>query len=184
MEAAVKKSEADIVALARDGDPEAFEGLVRIHEGRVRSFFAVHLRDPAQADDLSQETFVLAYRRLSAFDPTLPFYPWLKGIALNVLRNDRRKRRPETLQEGWVEALQETSSEPLQDREALEALRLCAQKLDPSAAQLVHARYREGLPLADLAARVGRNAHSISMALVRIRELLRDCVTRSMEGAE
>jgi RNA polymerase sigma factor (sigma-70 family) len=45
------------------------------------------------ADDLTAETFAVAYRRWSTLDPSLPVRPWLYGIASNLLRHHWRKER-------------------------------------------------------------------------------------------
>ncbi len=179
----LRASESELVSLAQKGDSGAFEQLVELYEGRIRSFFALQLKDPAQAEDLSQDTFVLAYQRLQSFDNSFPFYPWLKGIALNVLRNDRRRRKPESLNEEWAWALQSAHAGPFEDYDVLQALRMCVQKLEGPARELVTARYLEGLSLTDVAAHTGRDPHSLSMALVRIRGVLRDCMTESLENA-
>lgn len=83
-------NDAGLVAQARSGDSDAFEMLVRVYEGPLRSQLLVALGDAATADDLVQESFLLAYRKLLAFDLSLPFFPWLKGIAANLLRNQIR----------------------------------------------------------------------------------------------
>lgn len=161
---------------ARRGDRRAFDEIVRRYEGRVRSYFASRVRDPHHADDLVQETFVVACRKLSSFDLSLPFFPWLKGIAGNLLKNDLRKVRPEPSDE----ILRDLESfVPQDDADWIALLRACVGRLEGPAAALVRERYQEGLSVREMAARRGKNPQGVSMALVRVRALLRECLARS-----
>lgn len=64
------------------GDPQAFEMLVRRHQGLVRAQLRRLLRgDSTTADDLAQDTFVLAWRKLSQFRGDASFATWLYRIA-------------------------------------------------------------------------------------------------------
>jgi RNA polymerase sigma factor (sigma-70 family) len=66
----------------RDGDPRVFEMLVRRHQGLVRAQLRKLLGDdPATADDLAQETFELAWRKLAQFRNESRFASWLYRIA-------------------------------------------------------------------------------------------------------
>jgi RNA polymerase sigma-70 factor, ECF subfamily len=174
----VADSEEDVISQAKAGSAEAFGRLVQLYEGRIRSFLAASLGTPALADDLSQDAFITAFRRLETYDASLPFYPWLKGIALNLLRNHLRRRRPEPLEE-WKTPLAMEYVDRFPDDDALHALRRCLGKLDDDARRLVKARYLDGMALEKVAERERRDPHALSMALVRIRERLRRC----MEGS-
>ena len=86
-------SEADLVRRARRGDVQAFEDLYRAHVGRV---YAVSLRmvaDATLAEELTQEAFVRAWRRLASFRGTSAFGTWLHRVAVNVVLDALRARR-------------------------------------------------------------------------------------------
>ncbi len=86
-------SEADLVRRARRGDVDAFEELYRGHVGRI---YAVSLRmvaDPALAEELTQEAFVRAWRKLASFRGTAAFSTWLHRLAVNVVLDALRARR-------------------------------------------------------------------------------------------
>lgn len=83
-----------VLAAAQAGDREAFAELVRRHQSRVRSVLRrLTNGDSALADDLAQETFLLAWRRLGSFRFEARFGTWLHRIAINAWHSDRRKRR-------------------------------------------------------------------------------------------
>ena len=79
---------------ARQGDREAFGRLVRRHQRRVYAAALHILGNHSDADDVTQETFVRAYRGLATFDGRADFFTWLYRItvntALNALRSDKR----------------------------------------------------------------------------------------------
>lgn len=79
---------------ARQGDREAFGRLVRRHQRRVYAAALHILNNHSDADDVTQETFVRAYRGLATFDGRADFFTWLYRItvntALNALRSEKR----------------------------------------------------------------------------------------------
>ena len=91
---------------ARSGDASAFGALVREHQSKVRGFLRRLTRgDAALADDLAQETFLEAHRKIAQFRGEGSFGAWLCGIAWSRFLMERRKRREEPL-----EAPDETAS--------------------------------------------------------------------------
>jgi len=79
---------------AREGDRDAFGRLVRRHQRRVYAAALHILGNHSDADDVTQESFVRAYRGLSSFDGRADFFTWLYRItvntALNALRGGKR----------------------------------------------------------------------------------------------
>jgi RNA polymerase sigma-70 factor (ECF subfamily) len=85
-------SEAEIVRRVRDGDQTVFEYLYRAHSKRV---FAVCLRivgDPAEAEDLTQEVFLLLFRKIHTFRGDSAFSTWLHRLTVNLVLMNLRKR--------------------------------------------------------------------------------------------
>jgi RNA polymerase sigma-70 factor (ECF subfamily) len=79
----MQQTDAATVALARDGDSEAFRALVDRH-GRAVYRLAYRMTGSAQdAEDVVQETFLKAYRQLSRFESRSNFGTWLHRIAVN-----------------------------------------------------------------------------------------------------
>ena len=70
---------------------ELFEILVRDHEPRLRGFVAALVSDPGGVDDVVQEAFLVAWRNLDRYDRSLPFGPWLRGIARRLCLAHYRK---------------------------------------------------------------------------------------------
>jgi RNA polymerase sigma factor (sigma-70 family) len=92
-------SDATLIARALVGDDRhAFAELVRRHQSTVRACLRkLTAGNHALADDLSQETFVLAWRNLKSFRQEARFSTWLYRIATNCWLADARKRKEELL---------------------------------------------------------------------------------------
>jgi RNA polymerase sigma factor (sigma-70 family) len=83
-----------ILAVLERDDRNAFGELVRRHQSRVRAVLRRLTRgDAALADDLAQETFVLAWRKLKAFRFEARFSTWIYRIAFNAWQSEARRRR-------------------------------------------------------------------------------------------
>lgn len=89
-----KPTDRELVEQARAGDAEAFGSLVRRHQKRIFRL-AYHLvRSGAEAEDVTQETFVRAYQALDRFDGRSEPFTWLYRIAVNLSLNTIRARKP------------------------------------------------------------------------------------------
>ncbi len=87
-----------LVQRAAAGDAAAFGALTRRHQSKVRGFLRRLTRgDPAAADDLAQETFLEAWRKIAQYRGEGAFAGWLFGIAWSRFLMERRKRREEPL---------------------------------------------------------------------------------------
>ncbi|WP_193215093.1 sigma-70 family RNA polymerase sigma factor [Luteolibacter marinus] len=168
---------------------EAFGELVRMNEGWVRGFLYARIRDWSSADDLAQDVFVTAFRRVSTYRRDASFEAWLRGIAVNHLRNFIRKRREQCV--GGNDELQ-----VLIDRGAdlylghgdecgaLEALQDCMDRIDGPSRELLNQRYVTGRTVREIAADSGRGYSALTMQLHRLREALADCIQRKLEVTE
>jgi len=95
------------VSLAAAGDGAAFTELVTRHQDRVYAV-AVHLlRDPSEAEEVVQETFLTALEKLPSFRGDAAFTTWLHRVAANaaLMRLRKKKRAPEGLSPEPVEDL-------------------------------------------------------------------------------
>ncbi|MFZ2508661.1 MAG: RNA polymerase sigma factor [Steroidobacteraceae bacterium] len=85
--------ESERVARARNGDVAAFETLYREHVGRVYGLCLRMTGQPAAAEDLTQDTFVNAWRSLPGYEGRSRFSTWLHRIAVNAVLAQRREPR-------------------------------------------------------------------------------------------
>jgi RNA polymerase sigma-70 factor (ECF subfamily) len=82
-----------LVEAAKNGDQAAFDALVRRFRGRIFAL-ALHLTGSrTEADDITQDAFLRAFKNLRHFEGRSEFFTWLYRIALNRALNVRRDRR-------------------------------------------------------------------------------------------
>ncbi len=85
--------ESQLIARAKDGDDQAFEALFHAYERRVYLLCVRMTGDSSEAEDLTQETFLQIFRKISTFRNESAFGTWLHRVAVNVvLMHHRRKR--------------------------------------------------------------------------------------------
>jgi len=141
------------------------------------------------AEDLAQETFLLAFRRLDAFREGSDFGAWLRGIARNKVLEDRRAaaRRHVVADSRIVEGMEEVyrsldGAHPRADtwEKRRDTLRECISRLASRLREAVERVYREGLDLEQAANRLGMTYEGLAKRLSRARALLRECMTRTL----
>lgn len=87
-----QKTDRELFEAARQGDAEAFGVLVRRHQKRIFRLAVHMLKDPAEAEDVTQDTFVRAYGALARFDGRSEPFTWIYRIAVNLSLNAIRSR--------------------------------------------------------------------------------------------
>lgn len=89
----MQETDPGLIRAAAAGDQEAFAQLVRAHQQHVWRFLRRLLGDDALAEDVTQETFVRVYTRLSTFTFEAKFSTWVFQIARNAGIDELRKRQ-------------------------------------------------------------------------------------------
>jgi len=85
-------SEDELVRQAQTGDADAFCLLAEAYERRIYSLAFHYTRERQDAEDLSQEVWLKAYRALASFRNESSFYTWLRSITINCFLNHRRTK--------------------------------------------------------------------------------------------
>jgi RNA polymerase sigma factor (sigma-70 family) len=83
----------DLVAAVRAGDDRAFELLYLRYQGRISSYVRGMVRDYGRAEDITQDVFMAALRRLRSTDVPIAFKPWIYEIAKNACIDAFRRAR-------------------------------------------------------------------------------------------
>ncbi len=76
-----------LVERVQQGDKHAFELLVVKYQRKLGRLLSRFVRDPAEVEDVTQETFIKAYRALPSFRGESAFYTWLYRIGINTAKN-------------------------------------------------------------------------------------------------
>ena len=168
-------------------DHGRFEELVKTHHASLRGFVRSLGVAADWVDDLAQDAFVEAYRKLGSFDGERDFGKWLRGIARNLVRNELRKesRHRRILHEGLTQHLLELHEQEAAPYEAVqvEALRACMEQLPGRSRELVHSRYHEGWNAARVGEKFEMKTATVRQQLLRIRRQLRECIDNRLKEA-
>lgn len=98
----------ETIRLAQLGDPSAFETIYQQYASRVYALCLRMLRDPVEAEDLTQEAFLQVFRKLNTFRGESAFSTWLHRLTVNLVLMRLRKKSPPTVS---IEATADQDSE-------------------------------------------------------------------------
>jgi RNA polymerase sigma-70 factor (ECF subfamily) len=181
----VTASDRDVVADVRRGDREAFGHLVRAYQGRLFGLVLMMVRQPAGAEEVTQDAFVRAYTYLDHYDAHRPFYPWLASIAMRLAQNWLRRHGRTLRREGAsIEDAPEPEATPAPLTELLADER--GRRLWEAVAALpsgertaVMLYYRDEMAVRDIARALGVTSGTIKTLLFRARRHLRGRLERA-----
>ena len=171
---------------------DLFEILTREHIDSVRAFLLASLRDTVAAEDVLQETFLVAWRILDRYDRKLPFGPWVRGIAAKLVLNWRRKLGRSRvhfcddevlgrIDQGFREfALLKGDTFD----EKLDALRDCLQHLTGPQRESIRLHYEHGMHCKEIADRLGIGFEAVKKHLQRGRAQLQRCLQSKLPEGE
>ena len=132
-------AEANLVRRAQAGDTTAFGELVSIYMHRCYYAALGMVGSPQDAEDLSQEAFVRAFRARARLDPERPFYPWLYQILRRLCYNftrDTSSRRRKLERAGWWLVAEATTRAAGDDPERVRATDELRDRLEDAIAEL------------------------------------------------
>lgn len=188
--ACMTDADRDLVIRAQDGDRAAFEQLVRRHANGV---YAVVLRlanDRHEAEEITQEAFLRAWRGLRDFHGDSQFFTWLYRIAINEARR-RTQRRPSP---GVPASLDEHHIDPrdpgpgpqrrAEHRELRNALEAAIGALDPDHRAPLILRDVEGLSTTEAAEILGLGEAAFKSRLHRARLTVRAAIADYLPSDE
>jgi RNA polymerase sigma-70 factor (ECF subfamily) len=159
------------------GDEQAWRSLYADAFDNLRAYVhwrCAELRD--LADEVVQETWLTAVRRIRAFDPERgSFAAWLRGIAANVVRNHLRRREHRNGQVLREEQATTAPAEaPLEKREDAERVARALAKLPEHYEMVLRAKYLDGQSVAAIAEGRGETVKAIESLLTRARQAFRE----------
>jgi len=182
MNAIDERSDARLLGRFLDSrDEEAFEALVRRHEGMVLGVCVRVLRDEHAARDAAQAVFLALAKKGASLDLRRPLGPWLHHVATGVAVSARREREARRRRE----LTSMTLPQPLSDADPAlrELLDLELDRLPDSYRRSLVLFHLEGRSLEETAEELGRPPGTVGSWLSRGRDLLRDRLSRRGVGA-
>ncbi len=173
------EEEQSWIRQSQQGDPVAFEALVTRYQHMMHALTFRMTGSMADADDLTQETFIQAFRQLSSYRAEARFSSWLYRIAVNRCLNwKKRKERQERLHTDWGRQL-ETADVP--DIKRMQQVQDALMKLNPKQRAAVILTTYDGLNHAEAARTLGCSETTVSWRLFAARAKLKKMLTRQQE---
>ena len=172
-----------LVSRSLNGDPRAFETLMRAHEKVLYNVALRMTNNCEDARDLTQNAFLKAYRGLRGFDPQHRFFSWVYRILINETLNHLKRRRP-TQEISELVVSHDPGPDDQADREQLRR-RVHEALLDlaPEQRQLVVLRHLLDMPYAEIQEIVRLPEKTIKWRLYEARQALgRALQRRGLEG--
>jgi len=177
--------ENQIVENVLKGECGAFAALVDAYKGMIFNLAFRMTGSRQDADDLSQETFISAYRNIRQFDPRKRFFTWIYTIGLNIIRNYLKKQGREMTRENTARSSSETgigqgAQAELDVMQAQEASRLeiSLQKLPADLREAVVLRFYQDLSFEEIAAISEASLSAIKMRVYRGLEQLKQLMNK------
>ena len=172
----------ELVDRVLSGDPLAFSQIYDDYFTRVYAFVLKRVGDPAEAEDLAQETFVQLYRSLPSFEGRSSLLTWTFGIAHNVcFRFFRHCSRwmvgPKDARELDDSPVESTIERTVDAARVLDRCdEILAENRRPAHQQIFHLRYGESHSIKAIAEKVGKSNEAVKVSLRRSRAVLSDNV--------
>jgi RNA polymerase sigma-70 factor, ECF subfamily len=178
-----EQTDEQLVTRAQEGDPRAFEFLVRKYQHKIIQLVS-RLVGEADAADVAQETFIKAYRALNGFRGQSAFYTWLYRIGINTAKNHivSRGRRPSNQDIDIADAEQYGHTEHLSDVATPESMLLSEEikqkvaevinKLPADLRQAITLRELEGLSYEEIAEVMDCPIGTVRSRIFRAREAI------------
>jgi RNA polymerase sigma-70 factor (ECF subfamily) len=170
--------------LTRAVDRDAAFAQFSNHRAMLRAYLRAILSDADLVEDTLSDVSVEIARCWAAYDPTLPFGPWARGVArrLALKKLHRLQRRESPVPYDVIEALG-TAMDEQGDRLTAEGrkqqLVKCLERLTRRSRELVSLRYFQDLPVESISIHQQRSPGAIYTALSRIHAALLECMRKA-----
>ncbi len=176
---------SELIESALEGDQKAYTDIVARFREQIYHFIFRMVKDKAQAEDLTQETFIKAFRALASFNSNYAFSTWLYKIAANNCIDYFRKKKLATtsidspikakdgeLQRDFADHEQGPESE-LISKEQTSQIRLAIDSLPPKYKEAIMLRHSQDKSYEEIAEELDIPLGTVKVRIFRAREMLK-----------
>lgn len=180
-----REVDQQLVERAQNGDKHAFELLVAKYQRRLGRLISRFVRDTAEAEDVTQDAFIKAYRALPAFRGDSAFYTWLYRIGINTAKNHllalgRRAPTSTAFDSEEAEEFEDASllhevatpENELMSKQVVEVVNASLQQLPDDLRMALTLREIEGLSYEEIAAVMNCPIGTVRSRIFRAREAI------------
>ena len=168
-------NDRSLTKLAAQGDQDAFGKLVQLHQSAVFNVAYRMLGNKGDAEDITQETFIRAYKAFHSFDVDRPIRPWLKKIVTNLCLNRIKAHRPTLSLENGLPPPKEPKPGPeaqTAKRERDAQVRAAILSLPPRYRAAIELRHFQDLSYEEIAETLEKPLSTVKSDLFRARKML------------
>lgn len=162
-------------------DRAGFAALVEEHQDKLRNFLYRYTRNREDAEDLTQDTFVKAYRNIHRYDSKYSFSTWLYTIARRTAYNHFRDSKPTESLEYDIAESGETPDEEVAVEDERSWVWKAAAKLKADYREALTLKYIDDLSIEEISKVMGKSQTNIKIILFRARNQLKKL--RTIENA-
>lgn len=190
-----REIDQQLVERAQRGDKRAFDLLVVKYQRKLARLLSQFIRDAAEVEDVTQETFIKAYKSLSSFRGDSAFYTWLYRIGINAAKNflvAQKRRASTTTNEFDIEAAENfeegnqlrelnTPENELMSKQIAQTVHQALQALPEELRSAITLREIEGLSYEEIASIMSCPTGTVRSRIFRAREAIADKLQSVME---
>jgi RNA polymerase sigma-70 factor (ECF subfamily) len=192
-----KEVDQQLVERVQRGDKHAFDLLVSKYQRKLGRLISRFVRDSADAEDVTQEAFVKAYRALPGFRGESAFYTWLYRIGINTAKNyllSNKRRAPtstpfdaddaESFEEGGLLREVDTPENELMSKQVVGVVQASLQQLPEDLRSALTLREIEGLSYEEIASVMNCPVGTVRSRIFRAREAVAENLRPLLETSK
>ena len=164
-----------LTKLAAQGDQDAFSELVQLHQSAVFNVAYRMLGNQRDAEDITQEAFIRAYKAFHTFNTDRPMRPWIKRIVTNLCLNQIKSHRPTLSLENGLPPPKEPKPGPeteTANRQQEGDIRNAILSLSPHYRAVIELRPFQCLSYDEIAKTLNKPLSTVKSDLFRARKIL------------
>ena len=186
-----------LVERVQRGDKHAFDLLVTKYQRKLGRLISRFVRDPAEAEDVTQDAFIKAYRALPGFRGESAFYTWLYRIGINTAKNyllSNKRRAPtstefdaeesETFEEASLLREVNTPENELMSKQVVGVVQASLQQLPEDLRSALTLREIEGLSYEEIATVMNCPIGTVRSRIFRAREAVAENLRPLLETSK
>jgi len=186
-----------LVERVQRGDKQAFDLLVTKYQRKLGRLISRFIRDPAEAEDVTQDAFIKAYRALPGFRGESAFYTWLYRIGINTAKNyllASKRRAPtstpfdiedaESFEEATLLHEVSTPENELMSKQVVDVVQSSLQQLPEDLRSALTLREIEGLSYEEIASVMNCPIGTVRSRIFRAREAVAENLRPLLETSK
>jgi RNA polymerase sigma-70 factor, ECF subfamily len=185
----MEENETEIIKAVQQGEQASYGKLVTLYKERVWRSLAGIVRNPHDAEDLTQEVFIKAYKHIGDFQFKSSFFTWIYRILVNTAIDFKRKQARQKLipvdeEQGGIDVLMKEAVHPPrerfepEERESGQLLKQAIDEMEPLHRSILVMRELEGFSYAEIGEILKIHSGTVMSRLFNARKKLKEILEK------